>query len=115
MYKGSEVMGFIIWTLFGMLIIMVGIYYIYSKKEVAFGFWANTKTAPIEAKNIKSYNKSLGKLWCAYGFFFILLGIPLLGGQNSPLILITSIGTILEVIIVIAVYTIKIEGKYRKK
>ena len=110
-----EVMGFIIWALFGILIIIGGIYCIYSKKEVAFGFWANSKTSEIEAKNIKAYNKSLGKLWCAYGFFFILLGIPLLGGQNSPLILITSIGAILEVIIVMAIYTIKIEGKYRKK
>ena len=115
MCKGSEVVGFIIWALFGMLIITGGIYCIYSKKEVAFGFWANTKTPPIEDKNIKAYNKSLGKLWCAYGFFFILLGIPLLGGQNSPLILITSVGTILEVIIIMAIYTIKIEGKYRKK
>ena len=115
MYKGSEVMGFIIWALLGILIITGGIYCIYSKKEVAFGFWANTKTAPIEAKNIKAYNKSLGKLWCAYGFFFILLGIPLLGEQNSPLIIISLIGAILEVIIVMAVYTIKIEGKYRKK
>ena len=108
-------MAFIIWLLVGMLFIIGGIYCINSKKEVAFVFWANVKTAPIEVKNIKAYNKALGKLWCAYGFFFILLGIPLLGEQNSPLIIITSIGAILEVIIFIAVYTIKIEGKYRKK
>ena len=108
-------MGFIIWALLGMLIIAGGIYCIYSKKEVVFGFWANTKTAPIEAKNINAYNKSLGKLWCAYGFFFILLGIPLLQEENSLLIIITMIGVILEIIIVIAVYTLKIEGKYRKK
>ena len=108
-------MAFIIWLLVGMLFIIGGIYCINSKKEVAFAFWANTKTAPIEVKNIKAYNKALGKLWCAYGFFFILLGIPLLEEQNSPLIIITSIGAILEVIIFIAVYTIKIEGKYRKK
>lgn len=108
-------MAFIIWLLVGMLFIIGGIYCINSKKEVAFAFWANVKTAPIEVKNIKAYNKALGKLWCAYGFFFILLGIPLLGEQNSPLIIITSIGAILEVIIFIAVYTIKIEGKYRKK
>ena len=108
-------MGFIIWVLVGMLFIIGGIYCINSKKEVAFGFWANSKTSPIKVKNIKAYNKTLGKLWCAYGFFFILLGIPLLGEQNSPLIIITVIGVILELIIVIAVYTIKIEGKYRKK
>ena len=108
-------MAFIIWLLVGMLFIIGGIYCINSKKEVAFAFWANVKTAPIEVKNIKAYNKALGKLWCAYGFFFILLGIPLLDEQNSPLIIITSIGAILEVIIFIAVYIIKIEGKYRKK
>ena len=108
-------MGFIIWVLVGMLFIIGGIYCINSKKEVAFGFWANSKTAPIEVKNIKAYNKTLGKLWCSYGFFFILLGIPLLGKQNSPLIIITVIGVILELIIVIAVYTLKIEAKYRKK
>lgn len=66
-------------------------------------------------ENIKAYNKALGKLWCVYGFFFILLGIPLLGEQNSPLIIITLVGVIFELIIVMAVYTIKIEGKYRKK
>ena len=108
-------MAFIIWLLVGMLFIIGGIYCINSKKEVAFAFWANVKTAPIEVKNIKAYNKALGKLWCAYGFFFILLGIPLLEEQNSPLIIVTSIGAILEVIIFIALYTIKIEGKYRKK
>lgn len=108
-------MGFIIWTLVGMLFIMEGIYCINSKKEVAIGFWTNGKKPQIEVKNIKAYNKSLGKLWCIYGFFFILLGIPLLGEQNSPFIIITLIGTILEVIILMTVYTIKIEGKYRKK
>lgn len=108
-------MGFIIWTLLGMFFIGEGIYCIKSKKEVAIGFWTNGKTPQIEEKNIKAYNKALGKLWCVYGLFFILLGIPLLGNQNSPLIIITSIGSILQVIILIAVYTIKIEGKYRKK
>lgn len=108
-------MGFIIWTLLGMFFIGEGIYCIKSKKEVAIGFWTNGKTPQIEEKNIKAYNKALGKLWCVYGLFFILLGVPLLGNQNSPLIIITSIGSILQVIILIAVYTIKIEGKYRKK
>lgn len=108
-------MAFIICVLVGILFIVGGIYCINSKKEVAFGFWANAKTAQIEVNNIKAYNKALGKLWCAYGFFFILLGIPLLGGQNSPLIIITLIGVFLELIILMVVYTIKIEGKYRKK
>ncbi|GKZ03867.1 hypothetical protein [Paraclostridium bifermentans] len=59
----------------------------------------------------------MGKLWCVFGFFFILLGTPFLLGeeQNSLLFIISVIGVILEVIILMAVYTIKIEGKYRKK
>lgn len=108
-------MGFIIWVLCGMLFIVEGIYCIKSKKEVACGFWTNGKKPLIEEKDIKAYNKALGKLWCAYGFFLILLGIPLLGEQNSPLIIITLVGVVFELIIVMAVYTIKIEGKYRKK
>lgn len=108
-------MSFIMWTLLGILFVMEGIYCINSKKEVAFGFWTNGKTPPIKVENIKAYNKALGKPWCVYGFFFILLGIPLLGEQNSPRIIITSIGSILEVIILMAVYPIKIEVKYRKK
>lgn len=108
-------MGFIIWALAGILFIVGGIYCINSKKEVAFGFWSNSKTAPIEVKNVKAYNKALGKLWCAYGFFFILLGLPLLIDENSPLIIIPSIGVIFELIIAMAIYTINIEGKYRKK
>lgn len=108
-------MGFIIWALAGILFIVGGIYCINSKKEVAFGFWSNSKTALIEVKNIKAYNKALGKLWCSYGFFFILLGLPLLVDENSPLIIIPSIGVIFELIIAMAVYTINIEGKYRKK
>ena len=78
-------MGFIIWILVGIFFIGEEIYCIKSKKEVAIGF------------------------------FFILLGIPLLGEQNSPLMIITLVGIILEFIILIAVYTIKIEGRYRKK
>jgi len=100
----------------GMFFIGEGIYCIKSKKEAALGFWTNGKKPQIEEKNIKAYNKALGKLWCAFGFFFILLGLPFLGEEhNSPLFIISTIGLILEAIILIAVYTIKIEGKYRNK
>lgn len=62
----------------GIFFIREGIYYIKSKKEVAFGFWSTGKNSN-RRKNIKAYNKALGKLWCAFAFFFILLGIPFLG------------------------------------
>lgn len=75
------------------------------------------KKTQIEEKNIKAYNKALGKLWCVFGFFFILLGTPFLleEEQNSQLFIISTIGVFLEVIILMAVYTIKIERKYRNK
>ena len=110
-------MFFIIWILLGMFFIGEGIYCIKSKKEVVFGF-SNGKKPKIEDKYIKAYNKALGKLWCAFGFFLILVGLgsTFLGAEkNSPFFIISTIRLILGMIMLIAVYIIKIEGKYRKK
>lgn len=109
-------MVFIIWLLIGMFFIWEGIYCIRSKKDVAIGFWTNGKKPLIEEKNIKAYNKALGKLWCVYGVLFILLGIPVaLCEQNSPFIIFSLVGVILEVIALIVIYIKKIEGKYKNK
>ncbi len=107
-------MGFIIWSLCGLAFIIAGIYCIRSKKEVAFAFWANSNPPSIKQINIKPYNKALGKLWCGYGFFFILIGLPLLGDDNSIFMIIPLIGCVLGTIILMCVYIIKIEGKYRE-
>lgn len=110
-------MFFIICTLLGMFFIGEGIYCIKSKKEVVFGF-SNGKKPKIEDKYIKAYNKALGKLWCTFGFFLILLGLGvtfLREERNSPLSILSTIRLILGVIMLIAIYIIKIEGKYRKK
>ncbi|MCM1497940.1 MAG: hypothetical protein NC124_05685 [Clostridium sp.] len=103
--------GFIIWTLCGFLFIGFGISAFRAKEAV--GFWANVKVPPIE--NVTAYNRAIGKLWCVAGAVFIVLGLPLLSGQNSPLILLSIIGCLLEVIAIMIIYTTKIEGKYRKK
>ncbi|MDE5864953.1 MAG: hypothetical protein K2K56_09060 [Lachnospiraceae bacterium] len=103
--------GFIIWALCGLMFIGFGIS-AFSAKE-AVGFWANAKVPPIE--DVTAYNKAVGKLWCVMGVIFIVLGLPLLSGQNSPLILISVIGVLLEIITVMIIYTIGIEGKYRRK
>lgn len=105
-------LAFILWSLLGLAMVILGIYDYCSKKEVAFGFWANAKIAPI--KDVKSYNRALGKLFMVYGILLILLGLPLLIGNKSPLIVLTIVGTSLLSIVVMAIYTIKIEGKYRK-
>lgn len=100
--------GFIIWALAGAVFIGLGIYCIFSKKSAAFGFWANAKM--FEVEDVRGYNRALGKLWCAYGIGFILLGIPLVNyEQNSPVILLSVIGVMAETIAVMVVYITKIE------
>lgn len=103
--------GFIIWALCGLLFIGLGISAFRAKEAV--GFWANVKVPPIE--NIIAYNKAVGRLWCIMGILFIALGLPLLAGQNSPLIMISIIGVLIEIIAAMIIYTIGIENKYRKK
>ena len=45
--------GFVIWSLFGVFIIGLGIKDMFSKTPV--GFWANTET--IKVKDVKGYNR----------------------------------------------------------
>ena len=108
-------MAFIIWAIMGVLFIVMGIYDINSKKAKPFGFWANAEVGPIE--DVKSYNRALGILWCVYGVLFVLIGLPLLimNEQNAGLIAIPMVGTMLISIGAMAVYSIGIEAKYRKK
>lgn len=105
--------AFFIWLIAGCAFIFLGVYNFKSKKEVAFGFWANTEVFPVN--NVKRYNRALGKLWCIFGIVFIILGLPLLKGQNSPYILFSILGVMAEAIVVMAVYVTVIEKKYRKK
>lgn len=107
---GGTVIGFIIWAIVGAVIIGVGISAFFMKKVV--GFWANIK--PIEVKDIKGYNYATGKLFISYGLIFVVLGLPLLSGQNSPLILLSVLGVMLETIILMVVYSLCIEKKYKE-
>lgn len=100
--------GFIIWALFGAMIIALGIKDMFSKKPV--GFWANVET--IKVRDVKKYNRATGILFVVYGAVFILLGIPLLGGQNTPYILLSIVGVMFETIIIMAVYSLLIVKKY---
>lgn len=102
--------GFIIWAIVGCCFIGLGIFSFFSQK--ATGFWANSKM--FEVKDIRGYNHAMGKLWCIFGIVFIGLGIPLLDAQNSPLVLISILGVLIEVIILMIIYTQVIERKYRK-
>lgn len=110
----GQLIGFCIWAIVGLVFIGMGIYDFFSKKEKPFNFWANTNTFPIKSENVKAYNRALGKLWIVFGFIFILLGLPLLDGQNSPWIILSILGVMLEAIIAIVIYILVIEKKYRK-
>ena len=110
---GEGVIAYIIWAVIGVMFIAMGIYEICSKKEKPFGFWANANTVPIE--DVKGYNRALGILWCVYGTLFALIGLPLLGGQNSGMLILTMLGTMFISIGAMIAYVVCIEPKYRKK
>ena len=109
--KEKNMIGFIIWSLFGVFIIGLGIKDMFSKKPV--GFWANTEK--IKVKDVKGYNRATGRLFITYGIVFIILGIPLLEGQNTPYILLSVIGVMVETIAIMAVYSLGIVKKYEEK
>ena len=113
--EGSEmdgaVLGFIIWCLCGGFFIVLGIYALFSKK--AMGFWTGEEVTGVS--DIKKYNRAMAKLFCIYGIVLVLLGIPLLGGQNSAGLVIPILGTMFISIIMMAVYLVVIERRYKKK
>lgn len=101
-----------IWSAVGLLFIIVGIYAFFSKKAQPMGFWANAKM--FEVTDVRKYNAAMGKLFIGFGIVFIPLGLPLLSGQNSALILLSAFGVMGEAIITMAIYTLVIEKKYKK-
>ena len=106
-------LGFILWIMLSLFFVVWGIFTYFAKTEKPFGFWANAEVA--EMKDVKAYNRALGKLWCVYGILLALLGLPLLGGQNSAGIILSILGTMLISIGAMVVYVVGIEAKYRKK
>ena len=107
----GRIIGFVIWSVVGCLFIGLGIYSFYSQKPM--GFWANARM--FEVTDRKKYNAAVGKLFIVFGIVFILLGLPLLAGQNSPWIFLSVLGALLECIAAMVVYTVVIEERYRKK
>ena len=106
-------LGFIIWLVFSLFLIIWGLVTFFSKSAKPFGFWANAK-AP-EVTDVVAYNKALGKLWIIFGIGFAVDGLPLLAGQNSPLILISVVGAMFLTIGIMVYYSLAIESKYKKK
>ena len=106
----GSIIGFIVWALFGCFMIGLGIRAFFSKKAV--GFWTNIKTFPVN--DIRGYNRATGKLFITYGFIFIVLGVPLLSGQNLPYILLSVLGVMIETIAMMAFYGLSITKNIKK-
>ena len=106
----ANMIGFVIWAIVGVIIIGLGIKAYFSRKSV--GFWANIK--PLSVNDIAGYNRAVGKLFVVYGVILIALGLPLILGQNSPFILLSVLGVMIETIVIMAVYSLCIERKYKK-
>ena len=107
----GSIIGFVIYCIVGGLFIGFGISSFFLNNPV--GFWANIKMC--EVTDTRDYNKATGKLFLCFGIVFIILGLPLLAGQNSPLILLSVAGDIFLVITVMLVYELVIMKKYRKR
>ena len=105
-------MAFLIWSIVGVIFATYGFYVSILKKDKAVGFWANAEMFTVT--DIKAYNRALGKLFIAFGIVFVVLGIPLLQGQNSPAIILTAFGVMFEVVVTMGIYVFVIEKKYRK-
>ena len=106
----GNIIGFVIWILCGCMFVCLGVYGFFAKKPL--GFWANAKV--FEVTDIKKYNRAVGKLFCTFGIVFAILGIPLISGQNSPWILLSVLGIMIETIVAMAVYSLVFEKKYKK-
>lgn len=104
-------MGFVIWSIAGGFFIGLGICSFFSKKPVRF--WANAEM--FEVTDVKKYNISVAGLFCVFGVVLIILGLPLLCGQNSPWIFLSVLGVLMECIAAMIIYTVVIEKKYKKR
>lgn len=103
--------GFVIWSMVGCLFIIMGI--IAWRSEKPTGFWNNVKMS--EVLDVQKYNHAMGKLWCIAGVVFIVLGIPLLIGQDSAIILLSVVGALIWVITLMVIYELGVMRKYRKE
>lgn len=110
--KGNMI-AFVVWILLGAGFVIGGITALFARKARPFGFWANAEVFPV--KDVRAYNKALGKLFIAFGVIFMLLGIPFLGGQNSGGMIFTILGTMFLAIFTMVIYVTQIERKFRKK
>lgn len=65
--KGNMI-AFVVWILLGDGFVIGGITALFARKARPFGFWANAEVFPV--KDVRAYNKALGKLFIAFGVIY---------------------------------------------
>ncbi|MCI8543518.1 hypothetical protein [Acetatifactor aquisgranensis] len=103
--------GFVLWIAGGCLLVILGIRAFFAKKEV--GFFNNVRALPM--RDVKAYNRAVGRLFIGYGIVFMLLGLPILADRNKGLLILSILGVAVETIVAMAVYILVIQSKYEKK
>ena len=84
------VVAFLIWSACAAIFLAVGLYVRRAKKPVQFF----TSGAP-DVRNAKRHNRALSRIWFTGAVIFELLGLPFLfTRQNSPLFLVTVLGSV---------------------
>ncbi len=102
--------GFIVWSVCAAVFFGLAVYCRRAKNAV--GFFAGVQ-AP-EVSDIKSYNRAVSRLWIVYAVLFEALGVPFLfAKQNSPVYIISVVGTMFISIGAMAAYHF-IAEKYKK-
>lgn len=102
---------FCAWSLSSLLFVVFGICTLLAKKPTVF--WTHERK--IEVRDVKAYNKAVAFLYFVYAFTILILGVPMLfSRQNSAGFIIPVLGLPIASILMIAVYVICIEAKYRR-
>ena len=104
------IIGFVIWCIASGIFLVIGISCFFASGPA--GFWANVKMC--EVTDTKKYNRAVGKLFICFSIILEIFGLPLLAGQNSPLVFISIAGCMVLIVTTMLVYELVIMKKYRK-
>ncbi len=81
--------AFGIWLTASVLFAGIGLTAWNAKKAVRF--WSITQQ--IQVRDVRKYNRAVAKMWFVFAGLFAVAGLPLLGGQNSPWIICSILGS----------------------
>ena len=106
---------FCVWSLSSLLFVVFGICALSAKKPMPFWTHDRANDKEINISDVKAYNKAVALLYFIYAFTILILGVPMLfSRQNSAGFIIPVLGLPIASILMIAVYVICIEAKYRR-